>query len=78
MIAGQEFPKTSVVMSGLVLDLELQPIKDPGPWLDYKRGDQRLASVPDDHLLTLVTAAAGSPRVIGNLLANLRRAANPA
>ncbi|HMO63892.1 MAG TPA: ATP-binding protein [Verrucomicrobiota bacterium] len=58
---------------------ELSPIRDPTSWCAYGRRVLGLTSenLPDDHFVTLVNAAQGSPRAVNSLLVNLKTPAGP-
>jgi len=74
VLAGKVIPAADPgrPWASLAISHELPPIRSAAPWCDYSRRVVGLTH-PDELIGFLVEAAQGSPRVLGTLLANLKR-----
>lgn len=69
VVAGQTVPEPDARWARFAMRHELPPITDPVHWLRFR--EQLGVTCTDESLCTLVTAARGSPRMMGTLLSNL-------
>lgn len=74
VVAGQKVPalEASALWASVAHSHELPPITDPVSWCRYLREVLGVTGIPDEHVVTMVKAARGSPRPLSTLLAGLQ------